>query len=76
MLTSPNKESPTFGFICNGNHGIFIKLVRGQADEPSVYGFSDDFSLWRQRRNELYDMLGVLRHFGAIVTRGEVAIAA
>ncbi|NEP58526.1 MAG: restriction endonuclease subunit R [Symploca sp. SIO2G7] len=76
MLTSPNTEGPTFGFICNGNHGIFIKLVKGPEDEPSVYGFSDDFSLWRQQRNELYDTVGVLRHLGTIVTRGEVAIAA
>lgn len=45
----PVSDRPTFGLVSNGAYSMFVKLDQAQ------YGFSDDFSLNRQR-NELYDV--------------------
>jgi hypothetical protein len=58
MLTSPNKAHPTYGFICNGSSSIFAKVFAGVQAE---YAFSDDFSLYRRRKNELHDVLSILK---------------
>jgi hypothetical protein len=64
MMSSPNLENPTFGFITNGRHFQFIKLAR--AGRFFSYALSDEFSLQR-RENELYQVLGVLRKLGGLV---------
>jgi hypothetical protein len=66
MLSSSNQGIPTFGFVTNGDYGLFIKLLQGWGDHPPIYSLSEDFSLHR-RRNDLYRIVGVLRHLGAIV---------
>jgi hypothetical protein len=58
MMGSPNGEQPIFGMVTNGDGFLFIKLVK---KPRPVYGLSDDFSLFRQSRNELYDVLRVLK---------------
>jgi hypothetical protein len=65
MMANPNGEQPTFGLITNGSHFIFIKLV---SSEPSQYGFSSEFSLYRPE-NELYHVLKVLKQFAELATR-------
>lgn len=64
MMTNPHTDKPTFGMVTNGETFIFIKLVQG---EPPQYALSDDFSLYR-RRNELYEVLRVLKRIGQLIT--------
>lgn len=63
MMASPNSDRPTFGMVTNGETFMFIKLVK--QGKPQ-YALSDDFSLYR-RRNELYDVLRVLRRIGRAI---------
>ena len=65
MMANPNTEQPTFGLVTNGSHFIFIKLVQS---EPSQYGFSSEFSLYRSE-NELYPVLKVLKRFAELAAR-------
>ncbi len=55
MSANPAPNRPTFGLVSNGAYSMFIKLDRQR------YGFSDDFSLNRQR-NELCSVLQILNH--------------
>ncbi|MFE1744224.1 type I restriction endonuclease [Coleofasciculus sp. H7-2] len=63
MMANPNPDKPTFGMVTNGSYFMFIKLVKGNFPE---YALSDDFSLYR-RRNELYDVLRVLKQIGEAI---------
>jgi hypothetical protein len=65
MMANPSAEQPTFGLVTNGSHFIFIKLVQS---EPSQYGFSSEFSLYRPD-NELYPVLKVLKQFAELAAR-------
>lgn len=65
MMANPNTEQPTFGLVTNGSHFIFIKLVQS---DPSQYGFSSEFSLYRSE-NELYSVLKVLKRFAELAAR-------
>lgn len=61
MMGSPNSKRPIFGMVTNGDGFLFIKLVR----QPSPsYALSDDFSLFTQSRNELYDVLRIMKRLG------------
>ena len=58
MVGSPNQGEPVFGLVTNGDGFLFIKLAK----EPTLtYDLSDDFSLFRQSRNELYEVLKILK---------------
>ncbi|MFB2835143.1 type I restriction endonuclease [Floridanema evergladense] len=64
MTASPNSAvKAVFGMITNGSNFMFLKLVNG--DTPQ-YALSDDFSVYR-RRNELYDVLCVLKKIGSLI---------
>lgn len=64
MTANPNLAGKAvFGMVTNGSNFMFLKLVNGDA---SQYALSDDFSVYR-RRNELYDVLGVLRKIGSLI---------
>lgn len=65
MLANPNPEKPVFGLVSNGSHFIFLKLT--QQDKPK-YALSDEFTLLR-RRNELYQVLAVLKTLGTIISQ-------
>jgi hypothetical protein len=65
MMANPHTEQPAFGLVTNGSHFIFIKLVQS---EPSQYGFSSEFSLYRPE-NELYSVLKVLKRFAELAAR-------
>jgi hypothetical protein len=58
MLDSPNQSQPTYGFISNGGFSIFIKVMQG---EISQYQFSNDFSLYNRKTNELCSVLQILK---------------
>jgi hypothetical protein len=64
MTAGPNGSEPLFGLVTNGDGFLFIKLV--QQPQPT-YGFSDDFSLFRQSRNDLYSVLKILKRIGQMV---------
>ena len=63
MIANPHSDRPSFGMVTNGETFMFIKLVKG--DSPQ-YALSDDFSVYR-RRNELYDVLRVLKRIGSAI---------
>jgi hypothetical protein len=62
MAANPQPERPLFGMITNGSSYLFIKLL------DRKYGTSDLFATRSQHRNNLYEVLEILRHFGSIVT--------
>lgn len=64
MLNNPNKEKPVFGLVTNGEDFQFLKL---QNQERPVYALSDKFTLFR-RRNELYQVLSILKKLGSIIS--------
>jgi hypothetical protein len=62
MAANPQPERPLFGMITNGSSYLFIKLL------DRKYGTSNLFATRSQHRNNLYEVLEILRHFGSIVT--------
>jgi len=65
MMASPSQQQPTFGMVTNGDGFLFIKLIK---QPQPIYALSDDFSLFAQTRNELYDVFRIMKHLGEIVT--------
>jgi hypothetical protein len=64
MLATPHPEKPVFGMITSGSSFMFIKLVNSQ---PPQYGTSDIFDI-RNRGNELYKVLQILKHLSQIAS--------
>ena len=62
MMTNPS-DRPSFGMVTNGSDFMFIKLVK---QGEFQYALSDKFTLYR-RRNELYDVLRVLKRIGGAI---------
>ncbi|MEQ8975471.1 MAG: restriction endonuclease subunit R [Coleofasciculus sp. C1-SOL-03] len=62
MLATPHPDKPVFGMITSGGSFMFIKLVKG---EPPQYTTSDIFDI-RNRGNELYNVLSILKRLGQI----------
>ncbi len=62
MLATPHPQKPVFGMITSGGSFIFIKLVKS---EPPQYATSDIFDI-RNRGNELYSVLSILKRLGQI----------
>jgi hypothetical protein len=60
MVSHVRDDRPVFGLVSNGGQFMFIKLVQHMGLQ---YGLSDEFSLYRQR-NELWDVLKVLKRLG------------
>ena len=58
MMASPQTERPVYAMVTNGDAFLFIKLV--QTPTPT-YALSDDFSLFRQSQNQLYNVLQILK---------------
>jgi hypothetical protein len=63
MLANPHPEKPSFGMITTGGSFIFIKLVKR---ETAQYATSDIFDI-RNRGNELYSVLSILKKLSQIV---------
>ena len=66
MLASPNLEKPVYGMVTNGGNFIFLKLQSSEAS-TRCYELSDIFSLL-PRRNQLYEVLAILKKFGEEMT--------
>jgi hypothetical protein len=58
MMGNPNPERPVYGLITNGDEFQFIKLLI--QDNPQ-YDLSNIFSLLLPHRNQLYDIMRVLK---------------
>jgi hypothetical protein len=58
MLDSPHQSQPTYGFISNGGFSIFMKVMQGEIFQ---YQFSNDFSLYNRKTNELCSVLQILK---------------
>jgi hypothetical protein len=58
MMANPNSDLPSFGLVTNGDQFIFVKSVKTPLP---LYDLSDDFSLFSRRRNELSEVLRILK---------------
>jgi hypothetical protein len=58
MMASPQTDRPVFAMVTNGDVFLFIKLLK---TPTPTYALSDDFSLFRQSHNQLYDVLKILK---------------
>lgn len=58
MMANPYPNLPSFGLVTNGDQFIFVKSTHLPTPQ---YDLSDDFSLFARRRNELWDVLQVLK---------------
>lgn len=64
MIGNPNRELPVYGLITNGDEFQFIKLSK--IDNPQ-YDLSNIFSLLLPHRNQLYDIMRVLKQIRQIM---------
>jgi len=64
MMGNPNPERPVYGLITNGDEFQFIKLLI--QDNPQ-YDLSNIFSLLLPHRNQLYDIMRVLKQIRQIM---------
>ena len=55
-------EQPLYGMVANGSSYLFIKTLSKQ------YGVSDLFATRSAYRNNLYQVLKILKHFGGLIT--------
>lgn len=63
MMATPNDEQPIFGFVTNGKHFQFIKLVKQSTPQ---YALSDEFTI-ANRDNGLYQVLQILKRLKELV---------
>jgi hypothetical protein len=64
MMANPNPERPVYGLIGNGDEFMFIKMLTQGVPQ---YDFSNIFSLLLPRRNQLYDVLRILKQIAKIM---------
>lgn len=64
MMGNPKPERPVYGLITNGDEFQFIKLLI--QDNPQYY-LSNIFSLLLPHRNQLYDIMRVLKRIRQIM---------
>lgn len=64
MMGNPNPELPVYGLITNGDEFQFIKLLK---IDNLQYDLSNIFSLLLPRRNQLYDIMCVLKQIRQIM---------
>jgi hypothetical protein len=70
MAANPQPNQPLFGMITNGSSYLFVKLFDSPVERlrERQYGTSDLFATRSQHRNNLYEVLEILRHFGNLST--------
>jgi Type I restriction enzyme R protein N terminus (HSDR_N) len=70
MAANPQPNQPLFGMITNGSSYLFVKLLDSPVETllGRQYGTSDLFATRSQHRNNLYEVLEILRHFGNLST--------
>ena len=62
MAASPNPDLPLYGMIANGSSYLFVKTLGDR------YGVSDLFGTRSQSRNNLYEVLKILKQLGSLLT--------
>jgi hypothetical protein len=71
MMANPNPQRPVYGMITNGDEFQFIKLAIQNQPE---YDLSNIYSLLIPRRNQLQDILRVLKKISQIMYQTSVTI--
>jgi hypothetical protein len=66
MMANPNPEFPVYGLIGNGDEFMFIKMLT--TDIPQ-YDLSNIYSLLLPRRNQLEDILQILKQIAQIMSK-------
>jgi hypothetical protein len=66
MMANPHPVRPIYGMVTNGGTFAFLKLSQ---QAPPQYDVSDVFSLL-PHRNQLYDVLQILKRVGQIISQG------
>jgi hypothetical protein len=68
MAANPQPERPLFRMIVNGSSYLFVKLLGDSLRDGKAerYGTSDLFATRSQHRNNLYEVLVILRHLGQL----------
>jgi hypothetical protein len=61
MATYPNPEQSLYGMVTNGSSHLFVKTAGKQ------YGVSDLFATRSQYRNNLYEVLKILKYLGRLI---------
>lgn len=64
MVATPHPDRAVFGMATNGSSFVFLKLTQ---QAPPQYDISEVFSLL-PRRNQLYEVLQVLKQVGQLIT--------
>ena len=64
MMANPHPERPVYGLIGNGDEFMFIKMLTQGVPQ---YDLSNIFSLLLPRRNQLEDILRILKQIGKIM---------
>jgi hypothetical protein len=64
MMANPNPQIPVYGLIGNGDEFMFIKMLTSGVPH---YDFSNIFSLLLPRRNQLEDILQILKQIAKIM---------
>ena len=65
MMANPNPQRPIYGLIGNGDEFMFIKVLTQGIPQ---YDLSCVFSLLLPRRNQLYEILQILKQIAKIIT--------
>ena len=63
MAASPGRDLPLYGMVANGSSYLFVKTLGDR------YGVSDLFGTRSQSRNNLYEVLKILKHLGSLLAK-------
>lgn len=63
MAASPKSDLPLYGMVANGSSYLFVKTLGDR------YGVSDLFGTRSQSRNNLYEVLKILKHLGSLLAK-------
>jgi len=64
MIANPNPQRPVYGLVTNGDEFMFIKML---TEGTPKYDFSNVFSLLLPRRNQLEEILRILKQIVKII---------
>lgn len=63
MMANPHPEKPVFGMVTNGEDYVFIK----PSQQMRQYDLSDKFTLLKRSKNELYEVLQVMKRIADLI---------
>ncbi|MBE9063080.1 hypothetical protein [cf. Phormidesmis sp. LEGE 11477] len=70
MAASPRRDLPLYGMVANGSSYLFVKTLGDSPQERlrQRYGVSDLFGTRLQSRNNLHEVLKILKYLGGLIT--------